>query len=60
MIVPIEKGKKYLVNIISETANHEGIAKIENFPIYIKNAKKGEELKIKIVDIKNYYATGVR
>ncbi len=58
MLVPVEKGKKYNVKIIAETANHEGIAKIENFPIYIKNAKKGEQLKIKITDIKNYYAVG--
>lgn len=60
MNVPIEKGEKYFVKIIAETGNNEGLAKIDGFPIYIKNAKKGEEIKIIIVDIKHHYGVGSR
>ena len=31
--------------------NGEGIAKIKNFPVFIKNAKLNEHVKIKITDI---------
>ncbi len=58
MLIPVEKGKKYHIKINSETGHNEGIGHIDDFPIYIKKAKKGEELNIKIIDIKKYYAMG--
>jgi len=58
MIIPIEKDAIYNMKIRSETGRNEGIGHIEGFPIYVKNAKKGEKIKVKIVDIKKHYAIG--
>ncbi|MFA5383049.1 MAG: TRAM domain-containing protein [Candidatus Micrarchaeia archaeon] len=58
MEIPVEKGKKYKIKITAITGNNEGIGHFENFPIYVKEAKQGEEIKVEIIDIKRYYAIG--
>lgn len=47
--MPIEKNKEYIVDIIDNGFQGEGIAKIEGFTIFIPNAIKGEKVKILIV-----------
>ncbi|NLK94296.1 MAG: 23S rRNA (uracil(1939)-C(5))-methyltransferase RlmD [Clostridiales bacterium] len=53
-----EKNKEYNVEIISEGYEGEGIAKCDGFPIFITGAIKGENIKTKIVKVKNKYAYG--
>ena len=47
----IEKNKEYIVDIIDNGFEGEGIAKIDNFTIFIPNCIKGEKVKILIVCI---------
>jgi len=54
----IEKNKEYIVDIIDNGFEGEGIAKIENFPIFVPGAIKGEKCKILIVKKLTSYAYG--
>lgn len=54
----VEKNKEYVVDIIDNGYEGEGIAKIENFTIFIPNAIKGERIKILIVKVLSSYAFG--
>ena len=54
----VEKNKEYVVNIIDNGYEGEGIAKIEDFTIFIPNAIKGEKVKILIVKVLSSYAFG--
>ena len=54
----VEKNKEYILDIIAEGYEGEGIAKIEGYPIFINGALKGEKAKVKIVKVKKNYAYG--
>ena len=54
----IEKNKEYIVEIIDAGYKGEGIAKIDDFAIFIPNAIKGEKIKIKIIKVLTSYAFG--
>ena len=54
----VKKNKEYVVNIIDYGMEGEGIAKIDNFTIFIPNAMKGEKVKIIIVKVLSSYAYG--
>ena len=54
----VEKNKEYIVDIIDNGFEGEGIAKIENFTIFIPNTIKGEKVKILIVKVLKSYAYG--
>lgn len=58
MKLPVEKNKEYIVDIIDNGFEGEGIAKIDDFTIFIANAIKGEKVKIVIVKVLNSYAFG--
>lgn len=58
MQVPVEKNKEYIVEIIDNGFQGEGIAKIDNFTIFIPNAIKGEKIKILIVKVLSSHAFG--
>ncbi len=49
---------EYAVTIEDIGANGDGIAKINDFVVFVKNAKKGEKLKIKIRFVKPNFAFG--
>ena len=51
MEIPVEKNKEYIVEIIDNGFEGEGIAKIDNFTIFINGAIKGEKIKILIVKV---------
>ena len=53
MKVPVEKNKEYIVDIIDNGMEGEGIAKIDGFTIFIPNAIKGEKIKILELDKQN-------
>ena len=55
---PIEKNKEYIVDILDNGFEGEGIAKIDDFTIFIPNAIKGEKIKILIVKVLTSYAFG--
>lgn len=52
----VEKNKEYVVDIIDYGYDGEGIAKIDNFTIFIPGAMKGEKVKILIVKVNTSHA----
>ena len=58
METPIKKNDKYEVEIINNGYEGEGVAKIDNFTIFIKGAIKGENCKILIEKVNKSYAFG--
>ena len=56
--MPVEKNKEYIVDIIDNGFEGEGIAKIEGFTIFIPNTIKGEKVKILIVKVLKSHAFG--
>ena len=56
--MPVEKNKEYIVDIIDNGTNGEGIAKIDDFTIFIPNTIKSEKVKILIVKVLKSYAFG--
>lgn len=58
MSVSVEKNKEYIVDIIDNGYEGEGIAKIEDFTIFINGAIKNEKCRILIVKVNKSYAFG--
>ena len=58
MISPVEKNKEYVVDIVDNGFEGEGIAKIDGFTIFIPNAIKGEKIRILIVKVLSSHAFG--
>ena len=56
--IPIQKNKEYIVNIIDNGFEGEGIAKIKDYTIFIPGAIKGEKIKTLIVKVQSSYAFG--
>lgn len=54
----VEKNKEYVLDIVAEGYEGEGIAKIEGYPIFIEGALIGEKVKVRIVKVKKNYAYG--
>ena len=54
----IKKNQEYIVDIIDNGYEGEGIAKIDNFTIFIPGAIKGEKVKIIIVKVLSSHAFG--
>ena len=57
-MVPVEKNKEYEVEIIDNGFEGEGIAKFNDFTIFIPGAIKGEKCKILIVKVNKTFAFG--
>jgi 23S rRNA (uracil1939-C5)-methyltransferase len=56
--IPIKKNEEYIVDIIDYGCDGEGIAKIDNFTVFIPGALKGERIKILIVKVNVSHAFG--
>lgn len=54
----MKKNEEYIVDIIDNGYEGEGIAKIDNFTIFIPGAIKGEKVKVLIVKVTTSYAFG--
>ena len=54
----MQKNEEYIVDIIDNGFEGEGIAKINNFTVFIPGAIKGEKIKILIVKVTSSYAFG--
>ena len=56
--IPVEKNKEYIVEILDNGFEGEGIAKIDGYTIFVNGAIKGEKCKILIVKITTSHAYG--
>jgi len=54
----MKKNEEYIVDIIDNGFEGEGIAKIDNFTIFIPGSIKGEKIKIVIVKVTSSFAYG--
>ncbi len=54
----IQKNQEYIVDVIDNGYAGEGIAKINNFTIFIQGAIKGEKVKILILKVTKSFAYG--
>jgi len=53
---PIKEGEEYTVKITDVGAKGDGIAKIENFIVFVPGTKKGDEVKIRIKQVSERFA----
>lgn len=58
MEIPVEKNKEYIVDVIDNGFEGEGIAKINGFTVFIQGAIKGEKVKILILKVLSSHAFG--
>lgn len=58
MEIPVIKNNEYVVDIIDNGFEGEGIAKIDGFTVFIPGAIKGEKIKILIVKILSSHGFG--
>ncbi|MGL5378905.1 23S rRNA (uracil(1939)-C(5))-methyltransferase RlmD [Clostridium sp.] len=55
----VEKNKEYILDIVSQGYEGEGVAKIDNtYPVFIEGALKGEKVKALIVKVNKKFAYG--
>lgn len=55
---PVSAGDKLDVDIQGQGGQGDGIAKVEDFVVFVKGATKGERCRIRITDVKRTYAVG--
>ncbi|MBR2704881.1 MAG: 23S rRNA (uracil(1939)-C(5))-methyltransferase RlmD [Clostridia bacterium] len=58
MDIPVKKNEEYIVDIVDNGFEGEGIAKVDNFTVFIDGAIKGEKCKILIVKVNSSHAFG--
>jgi 23S rRNA (uracil1939-C5)-methyltransferase len=44
-------GEEFEVTIFDIAPNGEGVAKIKNYPVFVKNAKLDERVKVRITNL---------
>ena len=54
---PVEVGKEYDVTISDVSRRGDGIAKIDGFVIFVAGAKQGQQVRVKVTQVSNRYAT---
>lgn len=47
-IVPVEKGETYEVEIVGQGEEGDGIAKVDNFVIFVSDTEPGDKVKIEV------------
>ncbi len=55
---PVKVGEEYDVKITDTGTKGDGITKVENFIVFVHNAKKGETCRIKIKEVAQRFAIG--
>lgn len=53
---PVKVGEEYDVEIAETGSRGDGIARINNFVVFVNGAKQGEKIKVKITDVRNRFA----
>ena len=54
---PVETGKEYDVSITETSRQGDGIARVQGFVIFVKNAKVGQNIKVKVTNVGARFAT---
>ena len=54
---PVETGKEYDVQITETSRRGDGIARIQGFVIFVKNGRTGQNVKAKIIQVGERFAT---
>jgi predicted RNA-binding protein with TRAM domain len=54
---PVETGKEYNVQITETSRRGDGIAKIQGFVIFVKDASVGQDVKAKVTSVGERFAT---
>ncbi len=44
-------GEEYEVTIFEVASNGEGVGKIKNYPVFVRNAKLNEQVKVRITNL---------
>ncbi len=55
---PVKEGETYDVEIIEVGSRGDGIAKIQNFVIFVPGTEKGQKVKIRITKVRSSSAVG--
>lgn len=55
---PVKVGETYDVEISETGSRGDGIARVNNFVVFVNGAKQGEKTKIKITDVRDRFAIG--
>lgn len=58
MEIPVKKNQEYVVDIIDNGFEGEGIARINNFTVFVSGALRGEKVRILIVKVLSSHAFG--
>lgn len=56
--IPVEKNKDYRVEIIGLGHEGEGVGRVDNFTVFVKEALPGETVEAKIIKVSKNYAVG--
>lgn len=54
---PVETGKEYDLDVTEISRQGDGIARVQGFVIFVKNAKVGQKTKAKITNVGARFAT---
>jgi len=57
---PVSKGEEHEVTVQAVGRKGDGIAKIQGFTVFIPEAKQGERMKVKILDVRANFALASR
>lgn len=55
---PVKVGEEYDVEISEVGSRGDGIARVNNFVVFVNGAKQGEKTKIRIKEVRNRFAIG--
>jgi len=55
---PVEVGKEYNVSISETSRRGDGIAKIDGFVVFVSGAKQGQNVRIKVTQVSERFASG--
>ena len=48
---PVEVGKEYEVDVTEISRQGDGIARVEGFVVFVKNAKVGQKVKVRVTQV---------
>jgi len=57
---PVKVGDEVDVTIEAVASKGDGIAKVNGFVVFVKGAKQGESMKVRIIDVKARFALAER
>jgi predicted RNA-binding protein with TRAM domain len=55
---PVEIGKEYNVSISEVSRRGDGLTRIEGFVVFVPGTKQGQNVRIKITQVSDRFATG--